>query len=196
MSTSDIRHIPLAQAGTQLHNFHLHAVALVQVLLHSRNNRSVACRPPMFASATYRNCNIPDPPLPSSVLPMVLPAADQVPLANCVSVFHQVAAAGFAEEWAVFLLVAGGDYTGAPVKFMNSCLSTKHASRCLAREKVSGSTNSQSESEKTTLQTTFTFEKGTVTTGTDGGTAGAHTENPMEPPTLSTSETEVIENIT
>ena len=47
-------------------------------------------------------------------------------LAKCASVFHQVSAAGFAEEGAgcvVFLLVVGGAFTGAPSKCIFSCLS-------------------------------------------------------------------------
>ena len=44
------------------------------------------------------------------------------------------------------------------------------------------------ESEKTTSQTTFTSEKGTVTTGTHESTTGTHTEKSKGFSTLSTSE--------
>ena len=53
------------------------------------------------------------------------------------------------------------------------------------RGKVCGSTNSQSESERTTSQSSFTSEKRTATTGT----TCPHTEKTEEHPTLSISET-------
>ena len=72
----------------------------------------------------------------------------------------------------ISLLDAGGAFTGAPSKF---------------------------ESERTTLPITFTFEKGTVTTGTtstDEDTAGTHRKTKGTPNALQLSNgTEFIENI-
>ena len=79
--------------------------------------------------------------------------------------------------------------TGDPSIFISVSRSKATlASRFLKGERVCGSTNSQPESEKTTSQSTFASEKGTITTSTTGGEAGRHREKPKEFPTRSTSE--------
>ena len=116
------------QSILQLLNVHFQAFALFQMLHHSCRNAVRRCSPPYSIPQLQYFWSS------SSLCRGILSTGG---CGICCGV------GGIS-----FLLVVGGAFTSAPSKFISSSLCTKNASRFLERERVCGSTKSQSHTQR------------------------------------------------